>query len=277
MLFVLIYSSCFLMKFQALTKIVVLRQPLPRPFSISNGPSHTLAAPFYISLIDRSLISFALLPCCCMLLCMNRLSDVHGRPPAAASCSLSRSDPMVRQRGHMNTGQAHAARCFCRSPALSLSRWLQECAEDGGRSQAFASRREGKEWSAPVCPAWKACAGGPSLTPCCSGARYCTCADMPQAHCSDCGVSISLHHGLHQCSVCHERRRLHARNGQAASAAAAVPAPAAPSPPPRLFHRDETSHGNLSHDQRVAITVLHGEGHDESYIASRIPCDVRSV
>ena len=44
-----------------------------------------------------------------------------------------------------------------------------------------------------------------------------------------------------------------------------------------MFERDEHSHNNLSHDQRVAITVLHKEGRDDSYIASRISCDVRSV
>jgi transposase len=51
----------------------------------------------------------------------------------------------------------------------------------------------------------------------------------------------------------------------------------APSPPPPLFDRDEHSHSHLSLEQRVAITVLHKEGRDESYIAQRIPCDVRSV
>ena len=50
-----------------------------------------------------------------------------------------------------------------------------------------------------------------------------------------------------------------------------------PSPPPPLFDHNPHSHSNLSHDQRVAITVLHKEGRDESYIARRIPCDVRSV
>jgi transposase len=61
------------------------------------------------------------------------------------------------------------------------------------------------------------------------------------------------------------------------SAAAASPSPTAPPPPPPLFERNAHSHGHLSHDQRVAIGVLHKEGHDASYIAARIPCDVRSV
>jgi len=50
-----------------------------------------------------------------------------------------------------------------------------------------------------------------------------------------------------------------------------------PSPPPPLFDHDPHSHGHLSHDQRVAITVLHKEGRDDAYIAARIPCDVRTV
>jgi transposase/uncharacterized coiled-coil protein SlyX len=55
------------------------------------------------------------------------------------------------------------------------------------------------------------------------------------------------------------------------------PSPPAPSLPPPLFERDEHSHGHLSLEQRVAIRVLHREGRDDSYIAQRIPCDVRSV
>ena len=61
------------------------------------------------------------------------------------------------------------------------------------------------------------------------------------------------------------------------NAAAATSAPATPSPSPTLFDRDEHSHSHLTHDQRVAITVLHKDGRDESYIAQHIPCDVRSV
>ena len=64
---------------------------------------------------------------------------------------------------------------------------------------------------------------------------------------------------------------------EAPTAAAAAAAPAVPSSPPPLFAREEHSHGHLTHDQRVAIRVLHQEGRDDAYIAQRIPCDVRSV
>ena len=74
------------------------------------------------------------------------------------------------------------------------------------------------------------------------------------------------------CVSCHNEQQRHP-----AAAAAATAPPPSPSPPPTLFERDEHSQGHLSRDQRVAIAVLHKEGHDEEEIAARIPCDVRSV
>ena len=71
-----------------------------------------------------------------------------------------------------------------------------------------------------------------------------------------------------KCNHCHHQQLRHPPD-----AAAAAPFPSTPSPPPPLFDRDEHSHSHLSRDQRVAIAVLHREGHDESYIAQRIPCD----
>ena len=73
------------------------------------------------------------------------------------------------------------------------------------------------------------------------------------------------------CPDCNHERRY------PSSTASATPAPAAPSPPSPLFERDEHSHSHLSFEQRVAIRVLHKEGHDDSYIAARISCDVRTV
>lgn len=77
------------------------------------------------------------------------------------------------------------------------------------------------------------------------------------------------------CRTCRSPAQL--READPFSAAAATAPLSSPFPLPTLFDRNEHSHGNLSHDQRVAITVLHKEGRDESYIAQRIPCDVRSV
>jgi transposase len=74
------------------------------------------------------------------------------------------------------------------------------------------------------------------------------------------------------CVDCHNEQQRHPSD----AAAATAPLPS-PSPPPPLFDHNPHSHSNLSHDQRVAITVLHKEGRDESYIAQRIPCNVRSV
>jgi transposase len=75
-----------------------------------------------------------------------------------------------------------------------------------------------------------------------------------------------------KCNDCH-----HQQQRQPADAAEAAPAAAVPSSPQPLFERDEHGHSHLTLEQRVAIRVLHKEGHDDSYIAARIPCDVRTV
>jgi transposase/uncharacterized coiled-coil protein SlyX len=94
-----------------------------------------------------------------------------------------------------------------------------------------------------------------------------------QFQCAVCGLwKTARHKHGTKCNDCHHQQQRHP-----AAAAAAAALPLTPSPPPPLFSRDEHSHGHLSHDQRVAINVLHNEGRDESYIAQRIPCDVRSV
>lgn len=120
-------------------------------------------------------------------------------------------------------------------------------------------------------------AGGHSLTRCC--APVLLCLALP-------GLSLSVQF---LCPVCHTWKAARYKHGSkcndchhrqhhpAAAAAAAAPAPlAAPSPSPLSTH-DPHSHSPLTHDQRVAITVLHKEGRDAEYIAARIPCDVRTV
>jgi transposase len=91
--------------------------------------------------------------------------------------------------------------------------------------------------------------------------------------CPSCGKwKAARHKHGSKCNECH-----HQQQRPGAAAAAAVPAPpASPSPPPLSDHHPH-SHTHLSHDQRVAITLLHKEGHEAAYIASRIPCDVRTV
>jgi transposase/uncharacterized coiled-coil protein SlyX len=116
-----------------------------------------------------------------------------------------------------------------------------------------------------------------SLTRCCARVLYClfTAVQLPMAQffCEPCGTWQAVRHKHGRiCSDCHNKKHRPSTN-----AAAAVPASASPSSPPPLFDRNEHSHCNLSHDQRVAIRVLHKEGRDDSYIAQRIPCDVRSV
>ena len=59
------------------------------------------------------------------------------------------------------------------------------------------------------------------------------------------------------------------------SSAASGPSAASATPP--LFDSPPTPHSHLSVGQRWAIITLHKEGHDHSYIAQRIPCDVKSV
>jgi transposase len=115
-----------------------------------------------------------------------------------------------------------------------------------------------------------------------SHAAVCVC-------CACCPLlpDVCLQRYCEGCSAWKPRQRWHGKqcrdcyNQQhpphSSSAAAATPASSAPSSPPPLFDRNEHSHHNLSHDQRVAITVLYKEGRDEFYIAQRIPCDVRSV
>jgi transposase len=94
-----------------------------------------------------------------------------------------------------------------------------------------------------------------------------------QFRCATCGKwkPIRKKHG-HECNDCHNAQLLEALH----AAAAAASAPAS-SPPQPLFTRDEHPHCHLSQEQRLAIRILHKEGHDEAYIAARIPCDVRSV
>jgi len=74
------------------------------------------------------------------------------------------------------------------------------------------------------------------------------------------------------CVGCHNEQQRHP-----ADAAAATAPSSSPSPPPPLFDHNPHSHSHLSHDQRVAITVLHKEGRDVSYIAARIPCHKNTV
>jgi transposase len=103
---------------------------------------------------------------------------------------------------------------------------------------------------------------------CCCAWPGLACASV-QFHCPVCDTwKAARHKHGSQCNDCHHQQQRHPADGAAAAAAA-------PSPP--LFPRDQHTHGHLSHDQRVAIGVLHKEGRDDAYIAARIPCDVRSV
>ena len=63
----------------------------------------------------------------------------------------------------------------------------------------------------------------------------------------------------------------------ASSTPSAVSVPASASPPPPLFDSPATPHSHLSVGQRWAIITLHKEGHNDSYVSQRIPCDVKSV
>jgi transposase len=110
----------------------------------------------------------------------------------------------------------------------------------------------------------------------CSCAAATGCDRLPllfacaQVQCVGCG------HWMSKAKACGHKLCLSCRHPPAA-AAAATPAPPAPSPPPPLSDHDPHSHGHLGLEQRVAIRVLHAEGRDDSYIAARIPCDVRTV
>lgn len=60
------------------------------------------------------------------------------------------------------------------------------------------------------------------------------------------------------------------------SAASASSSSAAASPLP-LFPTAPSPHSHLSVEQRWAIVILHKDGHDDISIASKVPCDVKSV
>ena len=123
----------------------------------------------------------------------------------------------------------------------------------------------------------KACSRGPlshgAVLVCFAAWSDLVCPPRGQEPCKQCGQPTVKKQGdwHHLCQACNHER-LHP-----SSAAAAAAPPAAPSPPPPLFARDSSSHSRLSVEQRVAINVLHKEGRDDSYIAARILCDVRTV
>jgi transposase len=81
--------------------------------------------------------------------------------------------------------------------------------------------------------------------------------------------------------MCHDCRKQHEGKEEQSSCAAAASssssAPSSPSPPPSMFPPVYPPHSHLSVGQRWAIITLHKEQHDDSYIAQRVPCDVRSV
>ena len=78
-------------------------------------------------------------------------------------------------------------------------------------------------------------------------------------------------HGV-MCVECHNQKQRHSTSPQTPWESTSEHFPPLP-----LSAHNPHSHSHLSHDQRVAITVLHKEGRDDSYIAARIPCDVRTV
>jgi transposase/uncharacterized coiled-coil protein SlyX len=178
----------------------------------------------------------------------------------------------------MNSDGAHALLCAACSLLLCSLCWMQRCADDGSACEAFASCWLGKQGLPHGCPTQQAaaheaeCRMQQHLTAARGGHAWASGVTV-QDFCRSCGSRSEVAHASkhHQCHHC-ERERRH----PAAVAAAAAPPPS-PSPPPPLSAHDPHSHSHLSHDQRVAITVLHKEGRDESYIAQRIPCEVRSV
>jgi transposase len=100
---------------------------------------------------------------------------------------------------------------------------------------------------------------------------------MPQAHCTDCGALISAPHRVRQCNACHERRRLHAREGEPASPAAATAASVTPSPQLSPFGRPAGCCDQLTLVERAAIVTLHGVGWAGRDIAAELRCDEHAV
>jgi transposase/uncharacterized coiled-coil protein SlyX len=111
----------------------------------------------------------------------------------------------------------------------------------------------------------------------CWCAVYCSCLLLPfQEQCLDCSHWITkTSNRTHICLECRKLREQ--KDDHPTSPQNLWESTAATSPPLPLSDHNPHSHSHLSHDQRVAITVLHKEGRDDSYIAARIPCDVRTV
>jgi transposase len=100
---------------------------------------------------------------------------------------------------------------------------------------------------------------------------------MPQAHCTDCGTPITLHHDLHQCSECHERHRLHTRDGQPTSHVPPLSPSPAPSSPLSAFGRPSGCIDQLTEVERAAVVTLHGLGWTGRDIAQVIKCSENTV
>jgi transposase/uncharacterized coiled-coil protein SlyX len=177
----------------------------------------------------------------------------------------------------MNMGVLHLLRCSLPFPSLSFSLREQACESpllclSADRDASPGELCMGTHRDHRVDAAWVSL----SLA---AVRWFCPLHSVAfvQEQCRDCGAGTKPRSDrTHRCSDCARKYQQQLRAGLS-SAAAAAPPPSSPSPPPPLFERDEHSHCNLSHDQRVAITVLHKEGRDDSYIAQRIPCDARSV
>ena len=111
----------------------------------------------------------------------------------------------------------------------------------------------------------------------------CSCllllAITAQEQCRFCSRLITkTSNRTHICLECRKQQEHQAEQASSAAAAASSPSTISPaSPPSPFFDSPPTSHSHLSVGQRWAIITLHKEGHDHSYIAQRIPCDVKSV
>ena len=111
---------------------------------------------------------------------------------------------------------------LARSLALLLCRWLQGCAKmdsPAKRLHRADKVRSGVPRRAPPALSRTWTALSPAAVCCAAVAHAHTC---PQGQCTDCGCSITVRHGIHQCGDCHERRRTKDHHGGVVDATAAA-------------------------------------------------------
>lgn len=155
--------------------------------------------------------------------------------------------------------------------------WIQECSRALLCPDRHECIHQGQLCDRPLHYHRTCSAGGPSLTLCCARVRmYVRVCTRTQFLCPGCKQYKRRGARRNQdCWPCEKYKQLHGY--WPCDAPTSSPPPTAPSLPPPLYDRDEHSHSHLSQEQRLAIRILHKEGRDVSYIATRIPCDVRTV